>query len=261
MDAVRLWARGESATPNWWSQKKEDDRRTALGGANNPVPFNMEIGEFNGQGRRLGYNGFAYAVLGSVYQGSGDQTKMRPLASVTAGRAQSMAVRAKGRLTTERLRPGSWWLLAFTSLALVWLDIGMALIMTYNTPTVGLSCRSGVYILYGLLSTLTWLVRVFPASNYPRDWLKILCHCVNAFATVILFFTVFAAVSWTIFFSVIIIPELTRADYLPQWRSLAVFTRTASVRLASAVTWTLKVLAFIATQIILMSRRGGRGAR
>jgi hypothetical protein len=204
VNAVRLWARSETETPNWWSQRKEDERRTLWGGVDSLDPFNIEIGEFNGQGRRLGYNGFAYTVLGSVYQGYGDQKKMRPLASVTDGKAQSMAVSAKARLTTERLRPGSWWLLAFTSLALVWLDTGMAIMMSYNTPTVGLSCRSGVYILYGLLSTFTWVVRLFPASNYPRDWLKILCHCINVFATVVLFFTVFAAVSWLILFTVII---------------------------------------------------------
>ncbi|KAK3326807.1 hypothetical protein B0H66DRAFT_581114 [Apodospora peruviana] len=218
VNAVRLWARGESDNQNWWSQANEDRRQNAWeeaanddqrhddnhelvvngGGEEHLVPFNIEIGEFIGQGRRLGYNGFAYAVLGSVYAGSGDQRRMRPLGSVTEAKApKDMAVCAKDWLRTgrKRLRPGSWWLLAFTSLALVWLFVGMAIMMSYNTPTVGLACRSGVYLLYGLLSTFTWVVRLFPASNYPRFWLKVVCHCVNVLTTLVLFFTVFATFS------------------------------------------------------------------
>jgi len=212
VNAVRVWARGKTEKPNWWSQDNEDKRQTAweeaneaqnrgdalhelVNGGEHLVPFDIEIGEFVGQGRRLGYNGFAYAVLGSVYVRSGNQRRMRPLGRVKNGRTQNMAMYAKDRLTTGRLRPGSWWLLAFTSLALVWLEIGMAVMMSYNTPTVGLACRSGVYLLYGLLSTFTWVVRLFPASNYPGDRLKILCHCVNVFATLVLFFAVFATVS------------------------------------------------------------------
>jgi hypothetical protein len=213
VNAVRLWARLETQEPSWWSQALEDKRLTAWEETNKAqnegdaphelvnrgehvVPFNIEIGEFVGQGRRLGYNGFAYAVLGSVYVGSGDMRRMRPLGLVTNTKTENMAMDAKDRLTTGRLRPGSWWLLAFTSLALVWLEIGMAVMMSYNTPTVGLACRSSVYLLYGLLSTFTWVVRLFPASNSPGAGLKILCHCVNVFATLVLFFAVFATVSW-----------------------------------------------------------------
>jgi len=214
VDAVRRWARGETDQPNWWSQDKEDERQTAWEAANDAphagdadhelvanggqhlIPFNNEIGEFVGQGRRLGYHGFAYAVLGSVYVKFGDRRRMRPLDSVPDVKTENMVMCARARLTANRLRPGSWWLLAFTSLALVWLEIGMAVMMSYNTPTVGLACRSSVYLLYGLLSTFTWVVRLFPASNYPRDWLKIVCHCVNVLATLVLFFNIFATVSW-----------------------------------------------------------------
>ncbi|KAJ6568460.1 hypothetical protein B0H10DRAFT_2168855 [Mycena sp. CBHHK59/15] len=46
------------------------------------------------------------------------------------------------------------------ALALTWSTTGAAVIVVWFTPTRGLGCRSGAYILYGALSTLVWLLLV-----------------------------------------------------------------------------------------------------
>ncbi|KAL1747510.1 hypothetical protein HDZ31DRAFT_80355 [Schizophyllum fasciatum] len=58
---------------------------------------------------------------------------------------------------------GVWTRMALASvagLALQWATTGSAVIIVWYTPTTGLGCRSGAYLLYGLLSTLVWLIMV-----------------------------------------------------------------------------------------------------
>ncbi|KAJ7148638.1 hypothetical protein C8R43DRAFT_512551 [Mycena crocata] len=46
------------------------------------------------------------------------------------------------------------------ALALTWSTTGAAVIVVWFTPTTGLGCRSGAYILYGAVSTLVWMILV-----------------------------------------------------------------------------------------------------
>ncbi|KAJ7198807.1 hypothetical protein GGX14DRAFT_536624 [Mycena pura] len=46
------------------------------------------------------------------------------------------------------------------ALALTWSTTGAAVIVVWFTPTRGLGCRSGAYLLYGALSTLVWMLLV-----------------------------------------------------------------------------------------------------
>ncbi|EGN91775.1 hypothetical protein SERLA73DRAFT_173350 [Serpula lacrymans var. lacrymans S7.3] len=46
------------------------------------------------------------------------------------------------------------------SLVMQWGTTGAAIIVVWFTPTIGLGCRSGSFVLYGVLSTLVWIMLV-----------------------------------------------------------------------------------------------------
>ncbi|KAF8145329.1 hypothetical protein K438DRAFT_1872339, partial [Mycena galopus ATCC 62051] len=50
---------------------------------------------------------------------------------------------------------------AFLALFLQWGTTGAALFVGYYTPPVGLGCRSGSYLIYGVAATVSWLFLVF----------------------------------------------------------------------------------------------------
>lgn len=192
VDAVRTWEmQGPSppATPKWWSQDREDLCVNAAGhhqgNAQQQVRFDSYISEFVGQGRQVGYNGLAYAVLVSVYGGYENNRRMRSI--------NEIAEETRRRL--EGHRPGSWWMLSVISLALIWLEIGMAIMISFNTPTVGLGCRSGSYVVYGCLSTLPWFAQLLRCFKRPGVKGKTLCHFICLFSTLSLGLIIFAAVS------------------------------------------------------------------
>ncbi|KAJ7260724.1 hypothetical protein C8J57DRAFT_479257 [Mycena rebaudengoi] len=49
---------------------------------------------------------------------------------------------------------------AFLALILTWGTIGAAMLTQWFTPTRGLSCRSGSYLVYAVISTLVWMLLV-----------------------------------------------------------------------------------------------------
>ncbi|KAF7358855.1 hypothetical protein MSAN_01225500 [Mycena sanguinolenta] len=51
-------------------------------------------------------------------------------------------------------------LAAFAALCLTWGTTGAAIVTAYFTPTRGLACRSGSYLLYGANSTMVWILLV-----------------------------------------------------------------------------------------------------
>jgi hypothetical protein len=105
-------------------------------------------------------------------------------------------IAAEALVNIQKHRPTPWQILAVTSLAIVWLEIGMAIMISYNTPTVGLACRSGSYILYGILSSLTWFVQLLPWFKRPGLKRKALCQALNLLAVLALMMIIFAAVSF-----------------------------------------------------------------
>ncbi|KAF7351673.1 hypothetical protein MSAN_01600200 [Mycena sanguinolenta] len=50
---------------------------------------------------------------------------------------------------------------AFLALFLLWGTTGAAIFVAYSTPAVGLGCRSGSYLIYGIAATVSWLLLVF----------------------------------------------------------------------------------------------------
>jgi hypothetical protein len=47
------------------------------------------------------------------------------------------------------------------ALLLQWGTTGAAIFVAYNTPPVGIGCRSGSYLIYGIAATVSWLLLVF----------------------------------------------------------------------------------------------------
>ncbi|KAG6906055.1 hypothetical protein DXG01_016116 [Tephrocybe rancida] len=47
---------------------------------------------------------------------------------------------------------------SFIALSLQWGTTGAAMVVVWFTPTTGLGCRSGAYLLYGCLSTIVWML-------------------------------------------------------------------------------------------------------
>jgi hypothetical protein len=50
---------------------------------------------------------------------------------------------------------------AFLALFLQWGTTGSAIFVAYSIPAVGLGCRSGSYLIYGIAATASWLLLVF----------------------------------------------------------------------------------------------------
>ena len=149
------------------------------------MPFDRFIGEFVGQGRQIGYNGLAFAVISSVYDGHGLDRRMQS--------TSQMALHARRRL--QGSRPGSWWILSFTTLTIVWLQISMSFMISFSTPTVGVSCRSASYLIFGFLSTVPWVLQCFPRFERPGIWRKGVCHGFSLLANLCLLVIIFASVS------------------------------------------------------------------
>ncbi|KDQ57904.1 hypothetical protein JAAARDRAFT_34715 [Jaapia argillacea MUCL 33604] len=63
----------------------------------------------------------------------------------------------------SRWGPDVLWRVGIASLValgLQWGTTGAAIMIAYNTPTVGLGCRSGAYVLYGVAATVVWILLV-----------------------------------------------------------------------------------------------------
>ncbi|KDQ61195.1 hypothetical protein JAAARDRAFT_55887 [Jaapia argillacea MUCL 33604] len=62
---------------------------------------------------------------------------------------------------------------SFVALSLQWGTTGAAILVAYLTPTVGLGCRSGSYLIYGVASTVIWVISLTSSalSHYahPRS--------------------------------------------------------------------------------------------
>ncbi|KAH7124585.1 hypothetical protein EDB81DRAFT_911484 [Dactylonectria macrodidyma] len=225
VDAVQRWAAlqgqaQDASDIDWWSQEKEDDYKTFANsvhqqqarqaatpgdhGSEDPerqseganylleyigqpegALFNNDILEFVGQGREIGYGGLAHAVLWSVYDSHSDDRQIRPLGDIAKNAGRKLAGH----------RPGSWRLLSLVSLGLVWVDVSMAILIAYNTPTVGWGCWSGSYMTYGLLSSLPWALHSLPSFKHPRPWQRACFHLLNAVSTLWLIFILFAHIS------------------------------------------------------------------
>ncbi|KAF7970421.1 hypothetical protein HWV62_24161 [Athelia sp. TMB] len=70
------------------------------------------------------------------------------------------------------------------SLALQWGTTGAAIIVVYFTPTTGMGCRSGAYLIYAIVSTLVWMMMVTSSAlahySAPHSFKKLHPSLVDA---------------------------------------------------------------------------------
>lgn len=164
MNAVKAWEADQSllGTPSWWTQTGEDRVRQQLSG-------------FIGQGRKIGYNGLPYAALSAV-------------AATQDERGQCLYENLVTKTSTlleqhERHPPTSWWNLSVIAQMLVLVEVGMAIMMSSTVPTIGVGCRSGLYITYGLLSSFTWGLHLLPCFRSQGSLGKVAGHLLCFLAT------------------------------------------------------------------------------
>ncbi|KAK4444733.1 hypothetical protein QBC34DRAFT_414560 [Podospora aff. communis PSN243] len=145
--------------PNWWSPAKEflSNSTSVPDGPHHihTYPDNCVPTHFIGQGREIGYHPLTYTVTKSITSLSSHSPD--PLSYITSQTISNL----------KNKPPGSWIFSSLTGLILVWWEISMALMISYNIPTVGIGCRSGSYIIYGLLSTVPWVAHVWEYAG-PR---------------------------------------------------------------------------------------------
>jgi hypothetical protein len=137
-------------TIDWWKPGGEDD--DSLGNWSRFI-----IGDFIGQGRRMQYCGLVAAVLESM---DSFKIKDRDITSYS-----KLANNVVGRL--EETRPTQWYVTSALSFFMVWSQILMASMISYNTPSVGLGCWTGGHLVYGALSSVSWVVQI---ARRSRDY-------------------------------------------------------------------------------------------
>ena len=232
--------------PEWWSQGRENKAlRRSTRAAGELKPFDRFIGGFVGQGRQIGYNGLAYAVISSVYDGHSSDRRMHSTLKI--------ATEASKHLGSTR--PGSWWILSLTTLSIVWLEVGMAIMLSYNTPTVGLACRSGSYLIFGVLSTIPWIFQCLSFFKRPGFYRKSLCHFASLLSNISLIFITFAAVS--LLNDLKPVPGRYPLTNTFTQHSSAVCITTVPANADLPGTWTLRMPTFTSIVSISTSLAGG----
>jgi len=135
--------------------------------AANKRPFG--IGVFVGQGRYLRYCGVANTVLKRYSDSNGMPQNIQLNGSI------------ENSLTT---RPGSWWIIWGFGQAIVATSFGMAFMVSFNTPTIGLGCRSLLYMIWYLLTWVSWMT--LGIKQEPPRWLQKVMILPNLAATILL---------------------------------------------------------------------------
>ncbi|KAJ7139029.1 hypothetical protein C8R44DRAFT_606472 [Mycena epipterygia] len=111
-------------------------------------------------------------------RGPGSKESKVPPENRTGTLAQVEAyVRPTHRVSRSHWGPGvfsRFFVSSVLALALTWSTIGASVIVVWFTPTTGLGCRSGAYLLYGGLSTLVWIMLV--ASSFLAHYSTQVTH-------------------------------------------------------------------------------------
>jgi hypothetical protein len=174
VDAVRAWKLRGHGRIKWWTEVS----------AVNP---DFLVGDFVGQGRTMDYCGLAYAVLDAVGDRPQDIANDSDLAEYNRRAADAIQ-------SLQGDRPWQWFLLAILAFSLVWIQILMAFVVAFTSPTVGVGCWSGSFLIFGALSSFTWFVAfVRKSSGIKAKWL---CNILNCVSLAWICFVVVLVVCW-----------------------------------------------------------------
>ncbi|KAK5657139.1 hypothetical protein OQA88_3196 [Cercophora sp. LCS_1] len=147
IELVNRWLYNVAAVRTW-HQNNQQQPHPAWWGLSDVGQEDMRFGDFVGQGRTIRYTGLARAVLVKHR----DHRHLRDDIASYDNFAAAVQQHLEGAVR------GSWIFYSLISLGMVWLQVGMAFIISYHTPTVGLGCRSLSFTIYGGLTTVTWLI-------------------------------------------------------------------------------------------------------
>lgn len=131
----------------------------------------VELGDFVGQGRIPSYTGLIYAVLQAV-QRYDKRIRRRDAGLVGKSEVEKIVWIAEVVRPLLWKRPLVYYKYMAVSFVIVYLGVFMAFIVSFNTPTVGLGCRSLMYILFATFSVVPLVVELFIAlarGLYRRD--------------------------------------------------------------------------------------------
>lgn len=134
----------------------------------------FSIGEFVGQGRRLRYCAVADTVLDM--RQDREKNSVRDLPNATDAEEFRLSL---------TIRPIGWYVVWSFSQLLVGLAYATAFIVSFETPTKGLGCRSFAYTLWYGISVASWLFILF--CQEPPFALRFVSWFSNAAATLALF--------------------------------------------------------------------------
>ena len=188
VNIVKSWDKnGRQRGPlPWWlppsinSQHQTQTNGASTGGAqlpnaNGDVDNPFQLGPFIGQGRKL-QACFLASVLMEVGDGLRQDQRRNPGEYNTSAPYDRGAWEVFNRLSARP--PSSWYKIAFISHLLVWTSITMALLLAYNSPSIGLGCWSGSFLLFGVLSNLTWMLQ-FIRPQRPVVGVRKICAFFN----------------------------------------------------------------------------------
>ena len=145
--------------------------------------MDLLIGDFVGQGRRLRYCGIANAMLTKTKPWTHLPLPSDPIPDpVDIQRKYNNKEDDFGKLLIER--PLSWWIIWLSAQILVSINSFMAFTISFNTPTVGLGCRSFLVFIWWLLSSVSWVLQAI--KQEPPPWTRRLSIPVNATSTALL---------------------------------------------------------------------------
>ena len=181
-----IWNARDGAKVKWWRSGQDTQSPEAT--------FPLCVGDFIGQGRQIQYCGILPAVLEVVCSDCGNQQSSYFRFTETKKVYKNCASLVLSNLSG--IRPISWYATAVVSLLLVWTHLLMAFVAAYTTPTVGLGCWSGSFLVYGILSSISWVVHL--GSKRPGKLLRGFCHFSNFAALTFLFIFVVLVVSYSI---------------------------------------------------------------
>lgn len=125
------------------------------------IPDALTLGPFIGQGRRLRYCGLPHAFLAV--------TERLDFRRVRREDLEQHAGRTARELNDGK--PTAWYAIWVVSFSLVWCAILSAFVVSFRSPTVGLGCRTLVYLLFGGFSSVSWLIQL--SKNPPPAAVKL----------------------------------------------------------------------------------------
>ena len=114
----------------------------------------FKIGDFVGQGRRLRYCGIANAIL-----------NLEKRMESRSGTPPQNLIKKSLQNDVEK-RPWVWYLMWLWSFQIFSTAFGMAFMVSFKTPTIGLGCRSMMYLIFYVLSITSWFLQLVSVSYH-----------------------------------------------------------------------------------------------